>query len=177
MVSVKEQSGKICFSEPEMFALWKFEVVGQLSDGHWENATPNDHWKFWHDLVPVLLEDSSADSHVELNAIHQPVLKNAYNIVDLAEVLGDRMVRLGRLARSAPQLLRYGTFVRDVVCNYEDAVPDNFAVYLTKQKSGKKMLMSTPQAAVYYATEYNRKDLRKDLRKISKLMKTVPLGR
>lgn len=177
MVTLKEQSGKICFAEPELFALWKFEVVGQLSDGHWENTTPNDHWKFWHDLLPVLLEDPCTTSLVELNQQHKPVLKNAYNIVDLAEVLGDRMVRLGRLARSAPQLLRYGTFVRDVVSNCDEDVPDNFAIYLTKQKAGKKMLMSTPQAAVYYATEYNRKDLRKDLRKISKLMKTVPLGR
>jgi hypothetical protein len=29
--------------------LYKAEIIGQLSDGAWENARPHDHWKSWAD--------------------------------------------------------------------------------------------------------------------------------
>ena len=31
-------------------ALFEHELVGQFSDGMWENARPYDHWKFWCNL-------------------------------------------------------------------------------------------------------------------------------
>jgi hypothetical protein len=31
-------------------ALFEHEILGQLSDGAWENTYPYDHWKFWNNL-------------------------------------------------------------------------------------------------------------------------------
>lgn len=31
----------------EQVALFRFELAGQLSDGHWENSRPHDHWEVW----------------------------------------------------------------------------------------------------------------------------------
>jgi hypothetical protein len=32
---------------PIQVILWKHEITGQLSDGHWENTRPYDHWREW----------------------------------------------------------------------------------------------------------------------------------
>ncbi|MFA6043322.1 MAG: hypothetical protein WC786_06600 [Patescibacteria group bacterium] len=39
--------GVIRFPNKGVEAIFKHDIVGQLSDGAWENATPHDHWKFW----------------------------------------------------------------------------------------------------------------------------------
>lgn len=31
----------------EQVALFKMELSGQISDGHWENSRPHDHWQQW----------------------------------------------------------------------------------------------------------------------------------
>jgi hypothetical protein len=170
---MKEKSGKIILPSAEAFALWRYEITGQLSDGHWENASPQNHWEFWCDLIPDFSEDEQP--RVELFSAHKPVTKNTYALHDLAELLEERMLRLGRLARALPNTMKYVTFVNDVKDNIDGIIQPNFALHLTKAKNGEKVIFSTPQAAMYYATKYSKRDLKKDLRKISALMKTVPL--
>ncbi len=39
--------GKIHLKNKEDFIIWKEFVLGQLSDGTWENSKPLNHWEFW----------------------------------------------------------------------------------------------------------------------------------
>lgn len=40
---------KLFLRNNDQVALFKEELVGQLSDGAWENSSPYDHWKGWSD--------------------------------------------------------------------------------------------------------------------------------
>jgi hypothetical protein len=40
---------KLLLRNNDQVALFKEELVGQLSDGAWENTTPHNHWKGWSD--------------------------------------------------------------------------------------------------------------------------------
>ena len=41
------QQNTIFFENETQEALWQFELVGQISDGAWENSKPYHHWKSW----------------------------------------------------------------------------------------------------------------------------------
>lgn len=169
-----KKSGEIKFNEPQLYALWRYEISGQISDGHWENAEPLDHWKFWCSLIPSY-DSSLPESQVIIYPDRHRVAKNAYAIVDLSELLSDRMLRLGRLAKSLPNVLSNSSFVQNVLYNSNNQAPNTLAEFLTKFNAKEDVAFSLVQAVSYYTAEYTRKDLRKDLRKISRLMKTVKL--
>jgi hypothetical protein len=47
-----EAIGYIYFKNEIQKAIWVQEILGQISDGEWENSI-ND-WEFWYRLVPVI---------------------------------------------------------------------------------------------------------------------------
>ena len=47
-------NGEVHFATKEAEILWQNEVLGQLSDGHWENATPRHHYDFWYDAQVIV---------------------------------------------------------------------------------------------------------------------------
>ena len=42
--------GNIYLPTDTAIALWEAELLGQFSDGAWENSKPNNHWKIWTEL-------------------------------------------------------------------------------------------------------------------------------
>jgi hypothetical protein len=79
--------------------LWDTEIAGQISDGHWENAKPQDAWIAWSD-AEVVVDPHNVGRDFE-------VLKEGYLLTDpdLLSVVGDRMVIAVR--EKAPGYLRY----------------------------------------------------------------------
>lgn len=81
----------------EQAAAW-LELDGQISDGHWENASPNAHWEVWCD----------AEVHVRSGRYAEPLGRNFdarkdnYNFTDreLLDVVGKRMLGIVRIARA-----------------------------------------------------------------------------
>lgn len=47
-------SGTLTVKNLSQANLYTAELVGQLSDGAWENARPSDHWKVWSDINVVI---------------------------------------------------------------------------------------------------------------------------
>jgi len=150
-------------------ALWQHEICGQLSDGMWENSKPYDHWKFWCDLEVV-----SGPPLVVSNARCR---KTGYNLTSLLEYVGDRMVKLGRLAICTDDIanIRYAA----------EYMPDTFTQWLECKTTGKwpydfvagSMEHITEDVArKYYATVYTEKHLRADLKVIKQAMKTAKTG-
>lgn len=73
-------------------ALWKHEIRGQISDGAWENARPDQHWVPWCKCEAVVGPNPGRDFDV---------IRDIYFLNDrkLLQIIGERMIRLGRLAR------------------------------------------------------------------------------
>lgn len=72
----------------------KCEMLGQISDGQWENASPTDHWRSWCEANIVV--DPSNVGH------NFYAVKGNYNFTngELLNIVGDRMlfqVKLGLL--------------------------------------------------------------------------------
>ena len=67
---------------------WNQEMIGQISDGMWENASPNDHWRFWMNATVSVAKD---DSELGRNFYAR---KDNYLLSskDLLEIVGDRMI-------------------------------------------------------------------------------------
>jgi hypothetical protein len=150
-------------------ALWMHEISGQLSDGMWENARPFDHWKFWCELEVI-----SGAPHVFSNGHCK---KTGYNLTSLLEYVGDRMVKLGRLAMCTDDIehIRYAaeympeTFTEWLVCKMTGKWPHDYvrdAMYLITEDVARK----------YYTATYTEKHLRADLKVIKQAMKTAKRG-
>jgi hypothetical protein len=52
------QTGKIAFRNDVQKALFDIELAGQISDGHWENASPTDHWMVWCNATTIVDKDN-----------------------------------------------------------------------------------------------------------------------
>lgn len=71
--------------------LWEEELSGQISDGHWENASPHDHWEAWCRAKVVVDPE-----HVGRNFYAR---RESYNFSakELLDVVGDRMLEAVRV--------------------------------------------------------------------------------
>jgi hypothetical protein len=78
----------------EQAAAW-LELDGQLSDGYWENASPDNHWKVWSDAYVRVAAPG------ELTGRDFFVRKDNYNFSakDLLDAVGLRMLGIVRIAR------------------------------------------------------------------------------
>lgn len=74
-------------------ALFEKELKGQISDGHWGNTRPLDHWKVWCNIDVVVGENVGRDFWAR---------KDNYNFTDkaLLECVGGRMLVIARLAHA-----------------------------------------------------------------------------
>lgn len=88
-------NGNLYFRTLDQVALFDMEISGQLSDGHWENFEPHEHWRPWCEATcRVALQDESPgrDFHV---------YTWAYDLTshDLLDVVGYRMRVFVRFTR------------------------------------------------------------------------------
>jgi hypothetical protein len=102
---VRNLAQKILFDE---------ELVGQISDGQWENSSPRDHWQPWADAKVVVGENVGRDFYA----------RRGYDFTNKEFVaqLGPRMleyVRLG-LVYGAENAGKLHYALNDNVQSYED---------------------------------------------------------
>lgn len=89
----------IVFENRNQVILYACELEGQLSDGHWENAEPYDHWKRMVDK-PLYVNIHGKDQGGCVNI--DPIL--FYNFADprIIKDLGDRMIDYVKFYRLSP---------------------------------------------------------------------------
>lgn len=95
--NLKSAAGNVlAFLNLEQLVLWDNEISGQISDGKWENATPRDHWRPWHECLWVIDSDHPGRNFW--------VQREKYNLSakDLLEAVGERMRYRLTLARFQP---------------------------------------------------------------------------
>lgn len=145
------------------------ELDGQISDGHWENARPYDHWKVW------------CDAKVRVATPGEPVgrnfsaIKQDYNFTSpkLLDIVGLRMLATVRIAR------RFGLEVASVLehaANCDGLVArasyneDDFKKAAELAGLSTDALVAEVQAAVADKA-YTMKHLKADLRELKATIK------
>jgi len=69
------------FPSKGLKAIFDHEIVGQLSDGAWENSTPFNHYRFWCHLDTQVGPDWSFVPNVNVSwDYRRPIKKTSYNL-------------------------------------------------------------------------------------------------
>lgn len=173
-----KNTGKIFLPTLTAAALFEHSLLGQFSDGMWENSTPHGHWKPWHHLEIVF--DTGCTPRVEGGLGFR---KKNYNLMGLLEYVQDEMLALGRMTLAAAHL---GI---DLTGNARNAaqygyMPATLEDWTARKESGKwgqdhvtkYMVDVTPElAAAFYQHEksYTLRDLKADLKACKAAISTV----
>lgn len=176
MANVK--TGTITFTTPSALALWKHEILGQLSDGYWENKSPATHWQFWQRLDAEL---GSQDRTICSD--WQRPITSRYNLNGLRQYVEDRMVKLGRMGRAGAMegINDQCAYVLRMAAEYMPATFEEWQTLVGSPKDPnvqdyqREYLRKVPEWAArkFYVTSYTVKDLVADLRRIKRAMKDV----
>lgn len=136
------------------------ELVGQFSDGKWENATPSGHWLCWSKCKVEVGEKIGKNFYAQ---------KDAYDLIakDLLEAVGDRMIEYAKLAIAFPdvdaQILVWASDFRG---------EDSLSEYVKERNNRVKEFLSKEQIErAEKETVYTLGQLKKDLRDIKEAMK------
>lgn len=159
-LTVKTQIQKLLFDQ---------ELLGQISDGMWENARPHNHYKSWFCSV-VVGDQVGRNFYAE---------KDNYNFLnrEMLEIIGERMVIMVRVKKAIPEL-------SDEICcmlgdtSIEELKELCITGHSTCWKSQlQEILAVTTEIEVERArndeTLYTIKELRKDLKELRIAIKTT----
>jgi hypothetical protein len=165
------EAGTITFPNSSCVALWKYELLGQMSDGMWENSRPCEHWKFWSDLDVQI----GAECRVVCTNSYA-CRKTAYNFAALYNIVGERMLAIGRMGKLT-------TDSKQV--NVAAYMPPTIEEFRASKASGKwrydfcatyMECLSDELVKKFYATTYTMNDLKRDIATIKAVMLTVRYG-
>lgn len=155
--------GYIFLPTDAAMTLWDNEIVGQLSDGAWENSKPWDHWKFWGNL-----DVKKGSPQVKGGGWAR---RTGYNLHSLISVIGDRMINMARLAKAIGKPLTYdqaraAEYLPDTPEEFAKAkIPSYVQAYMKKLKKS--------DIKKYYETSYGKSELNNDLKYIKKAMSSA----
>lgn len=172
----------IFFASVTQAALFEHELKGQLSDGMWENAAPNDHWKFWCDLRVRV-----APPGTEARVVTQhpwAVKKKGYNFAALYPIIGDRLLAIGRMARATLVAnVPFESFAHGDMRGAAEHMPPTLGEWrdckaghlLWKHDfvAGYMEHVTDELAQAFYQVRYEMRDLRADVSAIKRTMKDI----
>lgn len=184
MTIKRTNRGRIFLTTVTAMALWSHEITGQLSDGTWENATPNGHYEPWVRLDPALAGEKKP--HVESSSYFARSKYNLERLLDLGKddphrfVVRDRMLRIGRLALALQPL---GLPIDHPAFSAVEDMPDSAEEFATKVanddwpsesvRKAMKHVNETIAAAYYRERSYDMKRLKEDLKTIRAAMSCI----
>lgn len=165
----RDPNAKLFFRTLDQVVLFEMEIMGQLSDGAWENTRPDDHWQFWSDAK---VDVAAYPEQVGRNFF---VAKDDYGLTrkDLLEVVGDRMIVYVKLSRAFG---REATAEIDHLIDYTSGkvrgyIANDPKYTHTLEKFWSLGIPLDKIKAVVDANTYTMEDLKKDLREIKKAMR------
>lgn len=178
-------TGTIYFASVTQAAIFEHELKGQLSDGMWENALPNDHWKFWCGLIVKIAEPG--DEPRVVSPCSWRCKKKGYNFATLYPFIGDRMLALGRMARAlAGSDLPFETFSHGEMRGAAEYMPPTLGEWRDCKAghplwqydfvAGYMEHVTDELAQAFYNTRYDMRDLRADISVIKGAMKNIVNG-
>lgn len=165
-------AGTIAFFNNTQKALWDNEILGQISDGMWENS-PNSNWEFWHYLTSTVsgqpgVKGATTYGNVNLNLANP----------QLIEVVGDRMIAMAKMAKLTKdnEVIRAAKYLEGITSE-EDlhkmmSKPNYKGSYMEKE------LSKIPDELFqkWLLVPYTKTNLVADLKAMSDIMKTAKHG-
>jgi hypothetical protein len=153
----KTYKGFINFRTPIQKTLWDHMILGQLSDGMWENTKPYDHWKFWHELEskvgkPAVGFEKTYPCKVDYNLSSSALL----------DAVGDEMIALGKGTKAG--------FNHDQLHNI-DKLQSIKTIEDYNRKTTLHQQFSSHDIQNYLNAEYTLSNLKADLRDMAITMK------
>lgn len=155
----------LAFRTQDQATLFTAELAGQISDGHWENSTPRDHWKPWcRAEVIVDPENVGRDFYAQ---------RDTYNFANkgLLEVVGQRMINYVRIARAfGPEHVGVFKYLYDLdgafqgVPAYDGEHWDGVRARITEALAG--LVPEAVPARLAEHAAYDLKALRADLKEM-----------
>lgn len=153
----------LTFRTQDQIILWQEEIMGQISDGQWENARPWEHWKDWSEAEVRVGPNVGRNFHTR---------KDNYNLTssDLLQVVGKRMMTAVKIGRAfGPE------HVRTLSYCFEDLNFKGLPKYAGKywddiRQNISRFNLATVEAQVA-AVPYEIKHLRADLREMKAAMR------
>ena len=171
----RDPEGFVRFATDEEAFLWEDEILGQLSDGAWENATPHDHWQAWGRAG---VEVGSPAGYYGFRP-----KRTSYGLNSLIEYIGDRMqthlglMRILKAKGVNPDEFKHNMLPDDPsdfdsVVKYAQGAVDVVGTEYWAEKLQKWRDMGITREMVVMAKEKTSEtDLRKVLRDIQKTIK------
>jgi hypothetical protein len=160
------KNGTLTVASVTQAALFAYELSGQISDGHWENSRPMNHWKPWCCAVHV----AKPGEKLGRNFYAQ---RDRYNFCsrDLLEAVEKRMITYARIA-TAYGFEHVETLeqVFDDNGNFRGLPSYEGEYYDGVRESLKRYDLEEVQARVA-AVPYGHKELIKDLRALKQTIK------
>lgn len=163
----------INFRNADQVFLYECELKGQISDGYWENASPQDHYEVMCDAKAKVDEDN-------LGRNFTPLRRYNFAAPDLVNVVGDRMITFVQTKRVFPDLdfddhwdwcLEDGA---EDLRRLSESLPDRKYWSEKIEKMEKFFGMSLEEAEKKIkANPYSRKNLMRDLKDMSRIVNTL----
>jgi len=176
----------LLFPTARLLAIFKCEILGQISDGVWENTAPNDHYKFWHRLE-LGVSPTKTWEFIKGTVYSYPTKRTGYNLTTLTD---PNMVDLSARMRSyvVDAIFNLGlgeridSFINDaegraLTIDEYNLLDSKGYGYLEEAFFMVSAYPGGPEEFLkkinYGMSIYSRKDLIKDLREIKREMKAV----
>lgn len=167
----------ILFENAVQVALYKCEISGQISDGHWENASPHNHWETmtsaWVGVERVGKSDPKWDRPA---GVYNFRPKRRYNFAapDLLRVVGQRMLHYARLANagvSVDLIEQIDTVLFDLDGTIRTEIREDLNDdYWNRKRLEISLFDAEGVRAIIEDESYTMSDLRSDLRSMSQIV-------
>jgi len=151
-------------------ALFEGELVGQLSDGYWENSRPMNHWKPWVDCKVVVSDKVGRDFWAD---------KDNYNFSApmLLEAVGTRMLNRAKaviLGFSEKAIQQMPDDLQEYQWYYNHAQTSKDTYWAEKvEKMNAAGINEATMKAIEESNVYTMKMLRADLNGLKKAARTM----
>jgi hypothetical protein len=165
-MTTNSTSKKITVNNFEQAIIFMHEMLGQLSDGFWENSIPRDHWN-WVDGITFdsFVVDPDADPHPNFYQTKH------YNFADaeLLNIVGERIINSIKLYKLYPAVWEHFKndhwSIPDGLADYERTLAQTDE-YWTKRISmwSEAGLTEGVLNTVWASDCYTMRDLRHDCR-------------
>lgn len=154
----------ITFRTIEQAALW-LELDGQISDGAWENALPNNHWEVWCEATVAVGPNVGRNFRAR---------KDNYDFTrkDLLDVVAPRMLAIVRIARKlgleVAAQLEHAPDTKDGTIDWNATWMRDRIVWLRE----RDIHLDDVDAAIA-DTSYTHDDMLRDLREMKRIVRTI----
>lgn len=156
----------IVWENARQAALWSHELVGQISDGHWENSRPSHHWE------QPCYANVIVSATIKAGPNWKPI--RGYNFADkeLVDIVGDRMKTIVKFTMAFPQWTSFVSYIEGMNgASNSDGLKKNIESTLRWVRdpavvNGLMNIMNSDLSA-FDRVEYSDTDLRKDLRRMT----------